>query len=116
MKPTTLNEHSTIVGHDAPLIVVDDPDGHVVPSDGVQIVGAPRHTMLGHFGIGRLAANAIVQGMAVDSMHFNMGVDRTTKIRKREYSIGIDHGLRDIEPSSRKKARKDKQRMKGLRP
>lgn len=73
-------------------VVVDDPHGHVVPSLGVRIIGA---------SMGKSLADA--------SMMINTGPERVAElVRKREVDFPAPtHG--------RKKPRKEKQRLKGLR-
>lgn len=92
-----------IRGQEPVFVVVDDPDGHVVPSDGVEIVGR-RVGMIGHFGRTAMGLSAVASEF--------MNMQRPTRALEQKAKYADEpHPL----PYNRKKARKPKQRLKGLR-
>lgn len=84
-----------ICGNEPVFVIVDDPDWHVVPSRGVQIIRPPRHSMSDH---------EILNACRM----INMGPQRALEMRKREVT--------PAPRPERKKSRKAKQHFKGLRP
>lgn len=94
-------------GGEPALIVVDDPHGFVVPSDGVQIVrelGRCVHT-IGH--IGHSMAGAVAASMLI-----NMGFDRTERVL--EHHRTFERKVKA--PVIRGPKVKEKRLHKGLRP
>lgn len=86
-------------GLEPTLVVVDDPVGCVVPSPGVRVIG--------HLGRAITPADILLATRMI-----NMGPQRAVELREAL----LPRNEPDYPAYDRKRARKGKQRMKGLRP